>query len=259
MQKHKAEAERVSGVKPKYIRLPEKKEIRYFGMLALLTLAAGIIFYRSLIPAAAALPLYIATVERYGKWLSEKEKRELRNQFKDMLYSFSASFSSGRHMAEAMEEAVEALEGIYRGRCALSERLEYMLRQIRDTGDTDISVWEEFAARTNVAEIEEFTQVFRVCRDTGGDLIKAADRAASIITDKINIENEIRAMSAQKKTEGKLITVMPVVLILFLSVVSPEYIEPLYGTTAGRIVMTAVIIIMVFAYVLVERITAIEV
>ena len=64
MQKHKAEAERVSGVKPKYIRLPEKKEIRYFGMLALLTLAAGIIFYRSLIPAAAALPLYIATVER---------------------------------------------------------------------------------------------------------------------------------------------------------------------------------------------------
>ena len=66
-------------------------------------------------------------------------------------------------------------------------------------------------------------------------------------------------MSAQKKTEGKLITVMPVVLILFLSVVSPEYIEPLYGTTAGRIVMTAVIIIMVFAYVLVERITAIEV
>ena len=158
-----------------------------------------------------------------------------------------------------MEEAVEALEGIYRGRCALSERLEYMLRQIRDTGDTDISVWEEFATRTNVAEIEEFTQVFRVCRDTGGDLIKAADRAASIITDKINIENEIRAMSAQKKTEGKLITVMPVVLILFLSVVSPEYIEPLYGTTAGRIVMTAVIIIMVFAYVLVERITAIEV
>ena len=138
MQKHKAEAERVSGVKPKHIRLPEKKEIRYFGMLALLTLAAGIIFYRSLIPVAAALPLYIATVERYGEWLSEKEKRELRNQFKDMLYSFSASFSSGRHMAEAMEEAVEALEGIYRGRCALSERLEYMLRQIRDTGDTDI-------------------------------------------------------------------------------------------------------------------------
>ena len=176
-----------------------------------------------------------------------------------MLYSFSASFSSGRHMTEAMEEAVEALKSIYTGKCALAERLEYMLRRIRDTGDTDISVWEEFAAESKVAEIEEFTQVFRVCRDTGGDLIKAADRAASIITDKINIENEIRAMSAQKKTEGKLITAMPVILILFLWAVSPEYIEPLYETAAGRVVMTAVLGIMLFSYRLVEMITDIEV
>lgn len=257
MQKHKTKAERLFYVKK--IRVNDYRHVRYMGLLMLLFLAAGIVFYRSLVPAAMAVPAYFVTREKYDRWLDERERRELRNQFKDMLYSFSASFSSGRHMTEAMEEAEEALESIYGGKCALTERLDYMLRRIRDTGDTDISVWEEFAAQSKVSEIEEFTQVFRVCRDTGGDLIKAADRAASIITDKINIENEIRTMSSQKKTEGKLITAMPVILIIFLGIVSPEYVAPLYETVSGRVLMTAVLAAMAIAYRMVERITAIEV
>lgn len=234
-------------------------DYKYFAVLLGFTVGVGVIFYRSLIPAAAAVPAYFATIDRYREWQEERKRRELRNQFRDMLYSFSASFSSGRHMAEAMEEAVESLESIYTGGCALSENLCYMLRRMRDTGDTDLSVWEEFASRSKVAEIEEFTQVFRACRDTGGDLIKAADRAATIITDKINIENEIRTMSAQKKLEGKLITAMPLGLLVFLGIMSPDYTEPLYGSFAGRIIMTGVLATMVIAYRMIERITSIEV
>ena len=232
---------------------------RYLAITAFFSTAAGMIFYRSMLGVAAAVPVYMATLRKYDQWMDEKKKKELRNQFRDMLYSFSASFSSGRHMAEAMEEAVESLKSIYSGGCMLSEKLEYMLRRIRDTGDSDICVWEEFAFQSGVSEIEEFTQVFRACRDTGGDLIKAADRAASVITDKINIENEIRTMAAQKKLEGKLITAMPVILIVFLGAVSPEYIMPLYETAAGRIIMTAVLAVMTAAYRMIERITSIEV
>ncbi len=236
-----------------------KINCRYLAITAFFSTAAGMIFYRSMLGAAAAVPVYMATLRKYDQWMDERKKKELRNQFRDMLYSFSASFSSGRHMTEAMEEAVESLKSIYSGGCMLSEKLEYMLRRIRDTGDSDICVWEEFAFQSGVSEIEEFTQVFRACRDTGGDLIKAADRAASVITDKINIENEIRTMAAQKKLEGKLITAMPVTLIVFLGAVSPEYIMPLYETAAGRIIMTAVLAVMTAAYRMIERITSIEV
>lgn len=236
-----------------------KINCRYLAITAFFSTAAGMIFYRSMLGAAAAVPVYMATLRKYDQWMDERKKKELRNQFRDMLYSFSASFSSGRHMTEAMEEAVESLKSIYSGGCMLSEKLEYMLRRIRDTGDSDICVWEEFAFQSGVSEIEEFTQVFRACRDTGGDLIKAADRAASVITDKINIENEIRTMAAQKKLEGKLITAMPVTLIVFLGAVSPEYIMPLYETAVGRIIMTAVLAVMTAAYRMIERITSIEV
>ncbi len=234
-------------------------DYRYLALVTGITLAAGMIFYRKWIFAFAAVPLYPATKTRYDAWVEDRRRKEMRNQFRDMLYSFSASFSSGRHMTEAMEEAVDSLRSIYGEGSLLSDRLEYMLRRIRDTGDSDIIVWEEFAFHSGVAEIEEFTQVFRACRDTGGDLIRAADRAASVITDKIDIENDIRTMSAQKKLEGKLITAIPVILLVFLSIVSPQYIAPLYETMAGRIVMTMVLAVMAIAYRMIERITSIEV
>ena len=47
------------------------------------------------------------------------------------------------------------------------------------------------------------------------------DKAAEVLTDKIEVESEIRSMSAQKKLEGRVIGVLPPVLILFLRASSP--------------------------------------
>ena len=130
---------------------------------------------------------------------------------------------------------------------------------MRQTGETDIGVWEAFAAKSGLEDAADFTQVFRACRETGGNMIRAVNKAASVIGEKISVETEIKTMISQKKLEGRIITAMPVGIVIFLQAVSPDYLSVMYCTFAGRILMSAALLTVAGAYVLIERITSIEV
>ena len=50
-----------------------------------------------------------------------------------------------------------------------------------------------------------------------------------------NIDREIRTITSQKKVEGRLISAMPLIMLMMLNIFSFSYIEPLYTTMQGRI------------------------
>ena len=52
---------------------------------------------------------------------------------------------------------------------------------------------------------------------------------------------------------------MPVVIIIFLRLMSPDYLAIMYETLMGRLMMTVALVTTAAAYVLIERITDIEV
>ena len=87
----------------------------------------------------------------------------------------------------------------------------------------------------------------------------AMNRAAELIGEEMEIEDEIRMQVVQRKAEGRIITVMPVLIILFLRTVSPDYIGVLYQTWAGRIIMSAALAVTIGTYLVIERITNVEV
>ena len=86
-------------------------------------------------------------------------------------------------------------------------------------------------------------------------IIKTAD----ILTDKMEIEREIHVMTSQKKTEGRMISTMPVIMLAALNVFSPEYISPLYETAAGRLIMTGSLVMVIYGIFLMEKISQIEI
>lgn len=235
-----------------------EKLLVFCGFLAAMA-AAGYIFYGTFL-FSLLTPLFLKKAQKmYCGFRVEMRKKQLLMQFRDLLFSLSASFAAGRHMAEAMEEAAENLQEIYSRQCCMKEELEYMLRRMKETGETDIALWEDFASRSSLEDAADFTQVFSACRETGGNLTQAVNKAALVIGEKITVEMEIRTIVSQKKLEGRIITAMPTVIVVFLQAVSPDYLSVMYTTLAGRILMTLALAATIGAYVLIERITAIEV
>ena len=77
--------------------------------------------------------------------------------------------------------------------------------------------------------------------------------------EKIEIDEEIRVMTVQKIFEGRIISLMPIGIILFLRLVSPEYLQIMYETVTGRLLMTVALACIVYAGYLIRKITFIEV
>lgn len=101
----------------------------------------------------------------------------------------------------------------------------------------------DFANRSDIDDIKNFSDVFITCKRTGGDLVEIIKRTADIITDKIEIQQDIKVLVSQKKFESKIMAIAPLGITLFLKMSSPDFVAPLYEFgTPGPIIMTVVLI-----------------
>ena len=226
---------------------------------AILCLGMGELFYGTLYIGLLAPAAFFGLRPAVEKILAGRRRERLRAAFKDALYSFSATFSTGGHMNEAIREAAAYVASIYGDGAEMVSELKRMDALVRSVGADEAALWYDLAERSGIEYLREFAAVYSACRETGGNLIYAVDKAAEVLTDKIEVESEIRSMSAQKKLEGRVIGVLPPVLILFLRASSPGYMAVMYETWIGRIFMTAAIGATVFAAVMTEKITRIEI
>ena len=64
----------------------------------------------------------------------------------------------------------------------------------------------------------------------------------------IQVENEIAVMLQGKKMEQKVMTIMPLVILIYVDISASEMIASLYTTILGRIVMTICLVVYLFSY-----------
>ncbi|MCL1809786.1 MAG: hypothetical protein FWG42_08525 [Clostridiales bacterium] len=236
------------------------KEARDCIIISYIALFFGAyLFYHSIIISAAAGVFIPICMKYYAGMLAEKRKDLLTVQFRDFLYSLSASFAAGRHMRDGLVEAKGNLSLMYGESTPMLVEISDMLNKIDGSRAPVEEVFKDFADRSGVADIQSFFDTYFICRMTGGDLNRVISRTSAMLIDKIGIEKEIRTLVSQKCFEGKIISLMPIIVILFLNLVSPVYIEPLYTTVMGRLIMTAALGGIAYAYYLTSKLTEIEV
>ena len=216
------------------------------------------LFYHSLLLSLLSGVLIKFVRPFYEQYRVRKRMQELAVQFKDMLYCISASVAAGRQMQEALVETEDNMSVMYPADAPIIEELAHMRKCILENNESDKVLLEDFARRTKSEDINNFVQVYATCRSMGGDLEKIISRTSNIITDKMNIEREIKALTAQKKLEGRMIALMPLTMLLVLNMVSQSYIAPLYTTLMGRFIMTGCLAATACGIWLMEKLSEIE-
>ncbi len=220
--------------------------------------AVGQVFYGSIGFSAICGLSIVLFIEQYKNYLVTKRIRALRKQFGDLLYSLSASVATGRQLSSALQEAYINLSYVYKPNTPMLVELKYLTKSFLENRDSEETLLTGFAQRSGVEDIRNFVNVYLSCRETGGDINQVIANASEILMQKMTIEREISVMTSQKKFEGKIISAMPVLIIMFLNLASPGYLENLYCTLFGRLVMTAALVGIFTAYKLTEKITNIE-
>lgn len=237
----------------------DRERVLFFGAGYLAAAGMVFLFYHSLILSALSGFLVVKLRPYYENYRARQRIQRLNVQFKDMLYSLSSSIAAGRQMPEALIEAADGLAIMYGPSEPIMMELNHMKRCIIENNESDRELLADFAQRSCCEDINNFVQVYIICRNMGGDLEKIIARTSSILTDKMNIEREIKSITAQKKFEGRLIALMPVAMLLILNLLSPSYIVPLYSGLPGRLIMTGCLGAGLWGLLMMERISNVEI
>ncbi|MNP08834.1 Bacterial type II secretion system protein F domain protein [compost metagenome] len=165
----------------------------------------------------------------WRRHMLNRRRSAMNLHFKQALFSLSSSLSAGRSVENGFREAIidlrmldpEAENDLIIELNIICARLEY--------GEPIEEALQDFSRRANMEDITNFADVFTTCKRTGGDLVEVVRRTSNIISEKLDIQQEISVMIAQKKFESKAILVAPIFMICFMNLSSPDYMLPMYS------------------------------
>lgn len=236
------------------------REWFFYSLLAgIILYLIGMVFYQNLIVAFlfSALGFYYPHLRK--KEIIEKRKQELALQFKQALMSISSSLTAGKSVENAFMDTVEDLKLLYPDpNTFIIREFEWIIRKI-ENGEAIETALSDFGLRSDIEDIMNFADVFQVSKRSGGDLAEIMRRTVNIISEKLEIQQEISVLIAQKKLEAKILSIAPFIMVALIRFSSPDYMEPLYGMGIGPVIMTIALLLLFFSYWLTERIMKIKV
>ena len=114
-------------------KLTGKKRFYFYFLVGLSMAGIGFLFNKSRLIMILFIAFSYPIEKYYLKLLAQKMRRELSYQFRDLLYSLSASFATGRQMQEALFEAESGLKLIYDENAAINRELAHMVKRMRES------------------------------------------------------------------------------------------------------------------------------
>jgi tight adherence protein B len=98
-----------------------------------------------------------------------------------------------------------------------------------------------------------------VQRETGGNLAEILDNIATVVRERIAFRGQVDVLTAEGKLSAVVLAVIPVLLFFVISVLNPEYIAQLTGTSFGQALLIYGAVSLVIGFVILQRMADIEV
>jgi Flp pilus assembly protein TadB len=179
-------------------------------------------------PAVFFVPVILSPfVERWWVLRAANKQRAL---FRDSLPGYMQDMASAIRVGRSFVGAL----------AVIADSADEPSRSEFDRAVTDESLGrpldESLAAvgqRMHSDEMGQLALIAELNRRSGSNVAEALDRVADGARERADLGREMRALTAQAKMSSSVLTGMPIVLLLALSVIAPKYSHPLFHTAMG--------------------------
>lgn len=93
---------------------------------------------------------------------------------------------------------------------------------------------EQMYERIPLSEVNFFATVLNIQKTTGGNLGESLSNLSAVLRSRKILAEKIKALSAEAKMSAIIIGSLPIVVMLLISLMSPEYMDELYTTERGQ-------------------------
>ncbi len=217
---------------------------------------AHIMFASFLISLASAV-IFLALSVSDSNVDKMKRDREMAERFYDFLICLLPVLGSSGTVSKAFLKAAGDYRKMHGG-----DSLYKWISGITGRFDINTStekILNELAGKIDIEDAYIFARSIAVCEETGGNIKEITVRTINILAGKMRMEKKINVLLSGKRLEQRIITAAPFALLVVLYATTGSYLEPLYTTVTGRIVMGLAGLLFICEWILCKKVMAIEV
>lgn len=182
---------------------------------------------------------------------------KLKTQFRDMLEALSTSLGAGNNMPDSFVAANEDLKNQYEEDAFILQELQVIINGM-NSSITPEELLRDFGRRSGCEDIEDFAGVFDISLRRSGDIRETVQNTCRILTDKMQIAEDIETTISSSKNEQYIMLVMPIALVGLIKVSSPEFAAN-FATFSGVVATTIGVILFVISYFIGKKLLDIKV
>lgn len=240
------------------------EKILYFLLAFVIGAVVGYLFYGGLgrdefgqrttlswildisIPAIVGLVAGRIFVPTRTKQIRDKNARTLNSQFRDFLEAFNTSIGAGKNVVDSFHAVYDDMRIQFEEDAFIVKELEVILSGMANNFDVE-DLMEDLGNRSGNDDIVSFANVFRISYRKGGNLKDTINTTHSILSDKMEIKEEIETMVSASKMEQTVMIFMPVALIGIMKSMSPDFAAN-FASPAGVASTTIAIGLFIVSY-----------
>ncbi len=182
------------------------------------------------------------------KYRKKQYREKLTEQIPDTIEALANAMKAGYSFEQALEFITRE------SREPLKESLEYAIEKMNYSFTTKAAL-ESLQKRANHKDIDLIVNGILMQYQIGGNIIEMLENSSALMRERLKLQNELKAFTAQGRFSGILIALLCPISVVMFYIISPEYIGILFHTTPGQFFLILAAILEIIGFKLIWNIT----
>ena len=114
------------------------------------------------------------------------------------------------------------------------------------------------AKRMQNPDMDQVAVLALVQREAGGNTAEVLDQVIANIRARMDLRRMVTVLTAQGKFSSWIVAAVPVGLFIFIALINPQQLDPLFEQTIGQIFFVAAIVMVLVGFLIIRKIVTIE-
>lgn len=219
------------------------RQIRSGEWIAMLIIGAAVLavpvyFLRGILAAVLSAVFVVCAAHLWLGFTISRRQREFAEQLPELLQQMSSTIRSGLSLPQAIAQIATDLPapaGVEMRRVAIEHRIGRTLSESLD----------DLAERMDSQDLRWAVRAIDINRRTGGDLARILRRLDATIRARNHVRGHVRSLTAEGRLSGLVLTLLPPILLLAISLVNPDFLDPLFDNLVGQLVLIVSTILLI--------------
>jgi len=188
-------------------------------------------------------------------WIHQIKKRRLE-KFGDQLVDSLMVLANGLRSGLSLVQSIEVLENEQDP--PISQEFGLVLREIK-LGVPVVEALKNLTQRVPNEDLMLMVASMNIVIGTGGNLREIFDSMADVIRERSKIELKTRTLTSQGKLQGLIVGLLPIGLGGIMFLMDPRMMHYMFSTAMGVLAIAGMLTLQVVGYLMIRKITTIEV